>query len=83
MQSIELIKRLLGEALGLGVRAEALTADTPLLGHLPELDSMTVVSIISLLEERLGIVISDEEITADAFRTVGSLAKLADTKMLA
>jgi acyl carrier protein len=66
------IVTVLAEVLSLGQRAQSFNRDTPLLGALPELDSMAVVSLITALEERLGIVV-DDDIDGSAFATVGSL----------
>ncbi len=53
--------------LQLGAGIEAIDIDTPLLGHLPELDSMAVVTILTSIEEQYGIIIDDDEISADVF----------------
>ena len=68
--------QVLDEVLALGGRGLAFTRDTPLLGAVPELDSMAVVALITTLEERLGIELPDDEIEARAFATVGALADL-------
>jgi acyl carrier protein len=81
MHSIEQIKLLLGDTLGLGERVAQLHPQTALLGSLPELDSMTVIQIISGIEERFGVQIDDDEIGADIFETVGSLAAFVDRKL--
>lgn len=81
MQSIEQVKAILSDTLGLGERASSICAETPLLGHLPELDSMAVVSVIASLEEHFGIVLDDAEISAANFESVGSLAALVDAKL--
>jgi acyl carrier protein len=60
--------------LGIEDRADSLDADTPLLGGLPELDSMAVAELVVALEERFGVEIGDDEITGDLFETLGSLA---------
>lgn len=77
---IEDVKSLLGHALQLGERASALRADTPLLGNLPELDSMAVVTVITALEERYGFVVEDDEISAETFATLGTLSAFVDEK---
>lgn len=81
MQSIEHVKTILGDTLGLGGRTPALDAGTPLIGHFPELDSMAVVSIIAALEEHFGIMFDDDEINTDTFKTVGSLSALVDARL--
>jgi acyl carrier protein len=68
------IKQILAEVLGLDpARAAALDEHTALLGSMPELDSMAVVSLIGTLEERFGIMVDDDEISASTFASVGSL----------
>jgi acyl carrier protein len=80
MTSFELAKDLLRVNLQLGERADALRADTPLMGGLPEFDSMAVINVIGAIEEQLGCAIEDEEITAEVFETVGSLAAFIEAK---
>ncbi len=75
------LKNILGEILSLGARADRLTDDTPLLGSLPELDSMAVVSVITTVEERFGIVVGDDEISAETFGTFGSLRRFVEAKL--
>lgn len=77
------VLRILDEVLSLGGRALKFDADTPLLGAIPELDSMAVVTLITTLEERLGISIDDDEISGDTFATVSSLNALVSTKLAA
>jgi acyl carrier protein len=75
------VKRVVGSTLGLGSRVDAMDASTPLLGAIPELDSMAVVSLITALEERFGIAVDDDEIGADHFETLGSLASFVEQKL--
>lgn len=71
----------LGRALSLGERTARLNAETRLLGGIPEFDSMAVVAVITALEEELGIVVDDDEIAAETFETVGSLARFVHGKL--
>lgn len=73
MVTLEDIKKIIGEVLQIGDRAENFSRDTELLGSIPEFDSMAVVSILTSIEENLDIFIEDDEVTADVFETVGSL----------
>jgi acyl carrier protein len=75
------VLRILDEVLSLGGRAKAFTTDTPLLGAIPELDSMAVVSLITSLEEQLGIVVDDDDIDGATFETVGSLTAFVSAKL--
>jgi acyl carrier protein len=56
-------------------------AATPLLGAIPELDSMAVASLITALEEHFGIAVADDEIEAATFSTLGSLAEFVRQKI--
>ena len=75
------LKNILGEILSLGDRADRFTDQTQLLGSLPELDSMAVVSVITTIEERFGVVVGDDEISAQTFATFGSLREFVAQKI--
>lgn len=47
--------------------------DTGLFGHLPELDSMAVAGLLTEIEDRLGIVIEDDEVDGDMLESFGAL----------
>jgi acyl carrier protein len=79
--TLEDVKSVVVSTLGIEDRAEALTPSTPLLGALPELDSMAVVELVTALEARFGFEVSDDEITGDVFETLGSLAAFVDAKL--
>jgi acyl carrier protein len=67
------MRAILRDVLSLGARADALTPASPLLGALPELDSMAVVSVIAAIEDRFGITVDDDDISGATFATFGSL----------
>jgi acyl carrier protein len=75
------VKEILAEVLQLGDRAERMTSETRLLGHISELDSMAVVTLITTLEERYGFNVNDDEISAETFATVGSLVSFVESKV--
>jgi acyl carrier protein len=81
MSTIEGLKSLLKTQLQLGDGVDAFDAQTQLFGSLPEFDSMAVVSIVTALEDQFGIVVEDEELTADVFETLGSLAQFVEAKV--
>jgi acyl carrier protein len=68
------VVEVLEAALGLRGRSASFGRSTVLLGALPELDSMGVLNVITMLEERFGITIHDDAIDGAAFSTVGTLA---------
>lgn len=66
--------------LGIEERRDTLDADTELLGGIPELDSLALVELVVVIEERFGIAIDDSEFTGEVFDTLGTLAALVVAK---
>lgn len=62
-------------------RGAAFTRDTALLGVMPDLDSMAVLSLIVGLGERFGIAIDDDDLHGDVFQNIGSLVDFVDAKL--
>lgn len=83
MNSTEQVKTILAEVLNLGPRRSALRGDSPLLGSIPELDSIAVINVITALEEHFGITVADDEISAETFATLDSLSSFVDQKLAA
>jgi acyl carrier protein len=77
------VKGILRDTLQLGDRVAAFDLETRLLGSLPELDSMAVVSVITAIEERFGIAVDDDDISAETFETIGSLCRYVEERMAA
>jgi acyl carrier protein len=75
------VRSVLAEVFAMPARAAALRADTPLRDALPELDSMAAVSVVTLLEERLGFVSAPGELTGADFDTLGSLVAFVERKL--
>jgi acyl carrier protein len=71
---------ILHEVLSLNAQANVMHRESPLLGALPELDSMSVAALITTLEERFGFSIADDEIDASSFSTVGTLTDFVTHK---
>lgn len=76
-----LILDILDETLSLQGRARSYTRETPLLGYVPELDSMALVSLLGAFEDKLQIEIDYGEINADNFATVGALTDFLGRKI--
>ena len=74
------VKTILIDVLSLGDAGRRLQAESPLLGSLPELDSMAVVSLVGALEDHFGIAIDDDDLSASTFETLGSLADFVAQK---
>lgn len=82
-ETFDEVRSLLGEALGLGERVARFDAESGLLGSVPEFDSMAVVSVLTLIEERFEVEIGDDEVEAATFETLGSLADFVEAKLAA
>jgi len=75
------LRRVLQDVLGLSdARVAAFTPDTGLFGHLPELDSMAVAGLLTEIEDRLGIVIDDDEVDGEMLETYGALLAFVQAK---
>lgn len=78
MSELAMVRSILKDTLQLGERAARLDEHSPLLGHVPEFDSMAVVAVLTAVEDHYGITIDDGDVTADVFATVGSLARFVE-----
>ena len=77
-----LLRQILTDVLGLKPgQAAGFAADTGLFGHLPELDSMAVAGLLTEIEDRLDIVIEDDEVDGDLLADYGSLLAFVETKI--
>lgn len=76
-----LLRGILIDVLGLKqAQVEGFTIETGLFGHLPELDSMAVAGLLTEMEDRLHIVIEDDEVDGDLLESFGSLLAFAKAK---
>lgn len=80
-QSAEALRAILESALGKRSMPRNLQDSTPLLGSIPELDSMAVLSVLTQIQEDLGCEIEDDEIEASIFETFGSLRRFVQAKL--
>jgi acyl carrier protein len=73
------LRSLLSEVLGLDeARVASFGEDTELFGALPEFDSMAVANLLTGLEERLAVLIEDDDVEAEDFATFGKLKSFAE-----
>jgi len=81
MAIIDDVRQILGDSLQLGDRVKGFDTSTRLLGSVPELDSMAVLTVLNAIEEQFGITVADDDISADTFETVGSLCTYVESKL--
>lgn len=79
--TLESVKTVLVDTLGIEDRATTLDASTPLFGGIPELDSLAVLELVSALEDRFDITVDDEEFSGELFETLGSLSDFVAEKL--
>jgi acyl carrier protein len=72
------VKDVLVATLGIGHRAEFIDESTELFGSMPELDSLAIVELVTVLEEDFGFEMDEADITGETFETVGTLAAYVD-----
>ncbi len=76
------LKGLIADVLGLDpAQAADFGPDSGLFGHLPELDSMAVAGLLTEMEDRLGIVIEDDDVDGEMLETYGGLLAFARAKL--
>ncbi|GAA0740647.1 acyl carrier protein [Sphingomonas sp. ABOLD] len=77
------VRGVLRDVLGLSdERVAAFDETTPLFGALPELDSLAVAGVLTEIEDRLGILIEDDEVDGEMLESFGTLTRFAAQKVL-
>ncbi|MGN8000600.1 phosphopantetheine-binding protein [uncultured Sphingomonas sp.] len=77
------VRGVLRDVLGLSDdRVAAFDETTPLFGALPELDSLAVAGVLTEIEDRLGILIEDDEVDGEMLESFGTLTRFAAQKVL-
>ena len=76
------LREVLRDVLGLAPeRLAALTRESGLFGHLPELDSMAVAGLLTEIEDRFGFVIEDDDVDSEMLETYGALLGFVTAKL--
>lgn len=78
--TLDQVRRIVVETLGIQGRAATLTPETELLDSMPELDSMAVVDLLVRLENHFDIRIDDSAVSGEVFGTLGSLVGFVDSE---
>ena len=75
------LRAILRDVLGLKpAQVAAFENETGLFGALPELDSMAVAGLLTEMEDRLEIVIDDDDVDGELLETYGNLLAFAKSK---
>ena len=76
------LKSIIADVLGIDAeQAAAFDEDSGLFGHLPELDSMAVAGLLTEMEDRLDIIIEDDDVDGEMLETYGGLLAFAEAKL--
>lgn len=75
------LRQILADVLGLAPeQVAAFDEDTGLFGHLPELDSMAVAGLLTEMEDRLDIIVEDDDVDGEMLETYGGLLAFVQDK---
>jgi len=77
---LEAVRHCLAMGLGTSADVSSLNLDSPLLGHVEQLDSLGVVNVLLSMEEQFSFNVEDDEIDASVFETVGTLCDFVVSK---
>jgi acyl carrier protein len=80
MDDLDRVREILRDTLQIGRRADELREQSRLFGAIPEFDSVAVVNVVMSIEAQYGIRISDDELSAEVFETLGSLRRFIASK---
>lgn len=82
MTTEDVVRAVLVDVLALdAARAAGFAADTALFGSLPELDSMAVAGLLTEIEDRLHIIIDDDEVDGEMLESFGALVAFVQGKI--
>ena len=76
--TLDEVKALVAETLGITDRLNSLDASTPLVGSLPELDSLGVALLVAEIEDRFGFEVGFSDVMIEMFESLGTLAEFVD-----
>lgn len=77
------LRAILRDVLGLDqAQVDGFDGETGLFGHLPELDSMAVAGLLTEIEDRLDIVIEDEDVDGEMLENYGGLLAFTEAKVV-
>ena len=77
------LRAVLVDVLGLDAeRVAGFDRDTGLFGHLPELDSMAVATLLTEIEDRLHLTIDDDEVEGEMLESYGALLAFVEAKVV-
>lgn len=74
------LAHILDDVLVLKGRGISLSAESRLMGAIPELDSMAVLSVLEAIRDRLDVTIADDEIDGRMFSTLGALTEFVSAR---
>jgi acyl carrier protein len=74
------LKRILAEDMDLNLKAEEIDATAPLLEEGLNLDSIVIVELIAVVEERFGFEFADEDLRTASFASLEALAGVIEKR---
>jgi acyl carrier protein len=81
--TIDQLKALVAGKLDVNLRYDEISPDAPLLDDGLGLDSLAIVDLITLIEDKFGFQFGEDDLNMDAFSNLRSLAKVVDAQRAA
>jgi len=78
---IDELRNMIGEVTGDSVAIHSLDESSPLLGAIPELDSLAIVNLLLAMERKYHFQIDDDEVEQSIFQNLGTLRSFAQEKI--
>ena len=83
IEADQVLRAVLVDILALdGKRVAGFETETGLFGHLPELDSMAVATLLTEIEDRFDFHIDDDEVDGEMLETYGALLAFVESKLI-
>jgi len=79
--SIDELRSLIGEVTGDSVAIHSLAESSPLLGAIPEMDSLAIVNLLIAMENKYHFQVEDDEVDQSIFQSLSSLRSFAQDKI--
>lgn len=77
------LRAILVDTLGLdSEKVATFDAETGLFGHLPELDSMAVAGLLTEIEDRLDIIIDEDDVDGEMLESFGALRSFVEARVV-
>jgi acyl carrier protein len=79
--TVNRLKTIISEELDVNLKPDDIDADASLLEGGIEIDSIAIVELIAIVEEKFSILFDDDDLVPESFSTVNNLANVVNAKL--